>query len=232
MFTTVYICFVYAVLATFLKTGPQIRYMNSNEELVNYLVRQGFIKSDRVKQAFLSVDRKEFVPKVYQGYAYVDEPLPIGHDQTISAPSIIAEMLERLDVRPGNKVLEVGTGSGYVTALLAELAKPGYVYSIEIVPEIIDEARRRLSGYKNIHVFVASGWVGLPEYAPYDRIYLGCAPDVLPDALLNQLVNNGKAVLPLGRPYTQKLVLVEKTNKGLLTKDLRTPVSFVPMVRR
>ncbi len=206
--------------------------MKSNRQLVDYLVRYGYIKSDRVKKAFLAVDRKDFVPRVYQGYAYVDDPLPIGFDQTISAPSIIAEMLEYLEVQPGNKVLEVGTGSGYVTALLAELAKPGYVYSIEIVPELIEQAREKLKKYDNVHVFVASGWVGLPEYAPYDRIYLGCAPDVLPEELLNQLSEGGKAILPLGRPYAQRLVLVEKKNGILRTKDLGISVSFVPMIRR
>ncbi len=206
--------------------------MKSNSELVDYLVREGYIKTDRVKKAFLAVDRKEFVPPVYQGYAYVDEPLPIGHDQTISAPSIIAEMLEYLDIKPGSKVLEVGTGSGYVTALLAELAKPGYVYSIEIVPELIVSARDRLKNYNNVHVFVASGWIGLPEYAPYDRIYLGCAPDVLPTELLSQLKEEGKAILPVGRPYAQRLVMVEKTKGNLKTTDLGIPVSFVPMVRR
>ncbi len=206
--------------------------MKSNKELVEYLVDHGYIKSKRVEHAFLRVDRKKFIPQVYSSYAYSDDALPIGHEQTISSPSVIAEMLEHLNVRPGDKVLEVGTGSGYVTALLSELANPGIVYSIEVVPDLLVSARDRLKQYKNVNVFVASGWVGLPEYAPYDRIYLGCAPDVLPEKLLTQLADGGRAVLPVGRPYTQRLVLVEKINGNLKTRDLGMHVSFVPMVRR
>ncbi len=206
--------------------------MKSNKELVDWLVKHRYIRTERVKRAFLAVDRKNFVPEIYKGYAYFDDPLPIGFDQTISAPSIIAEMLEYLNVMPGNKVLEVGTGSGYVTALLAELANPGHVYSIEIIPELLENAKKNLEGYKNVHLFVASGWVGLPEYSPYDRIFVGCAPTMLPDQLLSQLGEGGKAVLPIGRPYSQRLVLIEKKKGSLKTRDLGIPVAFVPMVRR
>ncbi len=206
--------------------------MRSNKELVEYLEAEGYIRSSNVKNAFLKVDRKDFVPKIYQGYSYYDDPLPIGHDQTISAPSIIAEMLEHLNIKPGNKVLEVGTGSGYVTALLAELASPGHVYSVEIIPELFEFSRNNLSRYKNVHLFVASGWVGLPEYAPYDRLFVGCAPTMLPDKLLNQLGEKGIAILPVGRPYSQRLILVERRKDRFSVKDLGVPVAFVPMVRR
>ncbi len=202
--------------------------MQSNRDLVEYLVKAGYIRTYSVKRAFLAVDRKDFVPWNYKHLAYVDEPLPIGYGQTISAPSIIAEMIEILKVKPDNKVLEVGTGSGYVTAILSKLAKE--VYSIEIVPQLLEEAKEKLKRYPNVHLFIASGWEGLPAYAPFDRIILGCAPVEPPVKLLDQLSNGGIAVFPLGPKWNQYLYMAKK-NKEIHLENLGIQVVFVPMVR-
>lgn len=187
------------------------------------------ITSSRVIDAMLHVPRHAFVPAGLRPAAYDDGPLPIGYGQTISQPYIVAFMTEAIDPRPGDRVLEVGAGCGYQTAVLAELA--GEVFALEIVPALAAEAADRLQalGCRNAQVRLGDGWRGLPDHAPFDAILIACAPDRIPEALLDQLKPGGRMVLPVGRQSgNQELVLIEKTPSGLRRQTL-LPVRFVPM---
>jgi len=182
-----------------------------------------------VLEALRKVPRHLFVPQQFESQAYADEPLPIGHGQSISQPYVVAFMSKELELKPEDKVLEIGTGSGYQAAVLAELAKE--VYSIEIVEPLAREARERLErlGYTNVRVRVGDGYRGWPEAAPFDAIIVTAAPDHVPPVLLDQLREGGRMVLPLGRGYEQDLVKVRRTGKGL-QQEVLLPVRFVPMV--
>jgi protein-L-isoaspartate(D-aspartate) O-methyltransferase len=185
------------------------------------------IKSPRVLEAMRRVPRHEFVPEAMRGSAYADSPLPIGYDQTISQPFIVAYMTEALALDATHKVLEIGTGSGYQAAVLGELAKE--VYTIEIVAPLAERARRALSklGYKNVHVRTGNGYLGWPEQAPFDRVMVTAAPDDVPAALVDQLKVGGLMAIPVG-VGVQELRILRRTASGLET--LRTlPVRFVPM---
>jgi protein-L-isoaspartate(D-aspartate) O-methyltransferase len=185
------------------------------------------ISSPRVLDAMFRVPRHVFVPDVQRARAYGDFPLPIGHDQTISQPYIVAFMTQALDVGPAHRVLEIGTGSGYQAAVLATLAKE--VYTIEIVPTLAERARDTLAalGYRNIEVRTGNGYLGWPEHAPYDRIMVTAAPDEVPPALVEQLKVGGLMAIPVGS-VTQELRILRRTDAG--TETLRTlPVRFVPM---
>jgi len=185
------------------------------------------IKDRRVLDAMLRVPRHEFVPEAMRGNAYMDSPLPIGHDQTISQPYIVAFMTEALALEPSHRVLEIGTGSGYQAAILGELAKE--VYTIEIVVPLADRARETLKrlGYTNVHVRTGNGYLGWPEQAPFDRVMVTAAPDAIPPALIEQLKVGGLMAIPVG-VGDQELRILRRTGKGMET--LRTlPVRFVPM---
>ena len=185
------------------------------------------IKDPRVLDAMRRVPRHEFVPEPLRGSAYADSPLPIGHDQTISQPYIVAFMTEALQLEPSHRVLEIGTGSGYQAAILGELAKE--VYTIEIVAPLADRARETLKrlGYTNIHVRTGNGYLGWPEQAPFDRVMVTAAPDKIPQPLIEQLRVGGLMAIPVG-VGDQELLILRKTEKGMET--LRTlPVRFVPM---
>lgn len=176
----------------------------------------------------LEVPRHEFVPAAYRLQAYENHPLPIGHDQTISQPYIVAYMTEAAEITSGEKVLEIGTGSGYQAAVLAELAKE--VYTIEIIPELAQEARAALNrlGYENVEVRTGNGYLGWPEKAPFDAIVVTAAPDEIPQALVAQLASQGKMVVPVGTGF-QQMTIITKTDSGMV--EQRTiPVAFVPMV--
>jgi protein-L-isoaspartate(D-aspartate) O-methyltransferase len=170
--------------------------------------------ADRVIRAMGKVPRHAFVPAEVQPFAYINSPLPIGHGKTISQPFIVALMTDLLDVREDSSVLEIGTGFGYQAAVLAELARK--VYSVEIIEEMAGEARQRLAsqGYDNIQLRIGNGSLGWPEHAPYDRIMVTAAPDLIPPALLNQLNAGGRMVIPTGIPDQQQLLLVEKSKEG------------------
>ncbi len=177
--------------------------------------------SAKVLRAMEKVPRHEFVPAELRAFAYVDSPLPIGFDKTISQPFIVALMTDVLDLQPDDKVLEVGTGLGYQAAILAELA--GEVYSIEIIEELAQSAQRRLAerGVANIAVMVGDGSRGWPEHAPFDKVLVAAAPDLIPTALLAQLKPGGRMVIPAGLEDAQKLMEVEKSPGGQLgTRDL------------
>ncbi|HET9328397.1 MAG TPA: protein-L-isoaspartate(D-aspartate) O-methyltransferase [Candidatus Eisenbacteria bacterium] len=180
--------------------------------------------------ALRAVPRHEFVPEAYRRYAYLDRPLPIGHEQTISQPYIVAFMTEAIRPRRGLKVLEIGTGSGYQAAVLAQTG--ARVWSIEIIRALADEARARLEhlGYRDIHVRHGDGYRGWPEEAPFDAILLTAAPDSVPSALIEQLGPGGRLVAPIGpEGEDQELVLVEKDARGVPSRRVLLPVRFVPM---
>ena len=162
--------------------------------------------------------------------AYNDTPLPIGYEQTISQPYIVAYMSEALGVAAQHKVLEIGTGSGYQAAVLGELAKE--VYSIEIVPELARQARRTLEamGYGSVHVREGDGYLGWPEAAPFDRIIVTAAPDHVPQPLVDQLAVGGRMVIPLGA-VLQRMTIIEKSAQGVVRQET-IPVRFVPLVRK
>jgi protein-L-isoaspartate(D-aspartate) O-methyltransferase len=186
------------------------------------------VTNSNVLAALLKVPRHEYVPQSQRSRAYEDRPLPIGFGQTISQPYIVGFMTEILDPKPTDKVLEIGTGSGYQAAVLAELA--GEVYSIEIVKELAETAAQTLQrlGVTNVHVRAGDGYKGWPEAAPFDSIIVTCAPDNVPKALVEQLKEGGRMIIPVGPAYSQELVLVEKRN-GELRRESVLPVRFVPM---
>lgn len=187
--------------------------------------------SQHLMAALRSVNRAEFVPKNEIDYAYLNTPLPIGYQQTISQPYIVAIMTELLDLAPNHTVLEIGTGSGYQAAILAELARR--VYSIEVVPQLAQRAAETLRrlGYANVEVRSGDGHAGWPEAAPFDAIIVTAAAAEMPTALLAQLKPGGRLVIPVGAPDgNQELTLVEKTTSGETRQRAILPVAFVPLV--
>ena len=188
------------------------------------------IKDERVLAAMARVRREEFVPADARIDAYEDGPLPIGYDQTISQPYIVAFMTEQLRPKPSDRVLEIGTGSGYQAAILAELVAD--VHTIEIVEPLAKTAEATLQrlGYKNVHLKVGDGYQGWPEEAPFDAIIVTCAPEKVPQPLVDQLKDGGRMVIPVGERFAQQLYLLEKKN-GQLTESATLPVRFVPMLR-
>jgi protein-L-isoaspartate(D-aspartate) O-methyltransferase len=198
------------------------------DRMVDTQIRARGVADERVLAAMRRVPRHRFVPQEHQARAYDDTPLPIGLGQTISQPYIVAYMSEVLDPRPTDRVLEIGTGSGYQAAILAELVRE--VYSIEIVEPLATRAREIIAalGYTNVHVRYGNGYLGWPEAAPFDRIIVTAAPDEVPPALVNQLAAGGLLVLPVGRGE-QMMTIVRKTERGVTTTET-LPVRFVPMV--
>ena len=172
---------------------------------------------DRVLKALAKVPRHEFVPVEVQRYAYLNRPLPIGFDKTISQPLMVAVMTDLLELKPDDVVVEIGTGLGYQAAVLAELA--GRIYSVEIIDELAQRAVQRLKreGYTNIEVRVGNGYSGWPEQAPFDKIIVTAAPDLIPPPLINQLKAGGRMVIPVGLPDAQQLVVVDKDLNGKVT---------------
>jgi protein-L-isoaspartate(D-aspartate) O-methyltransferase len=187
------------------------------------------IRNDRVLMAMGKVPREEFVSEDLREKAYADQPLSIGQDQTISQPFIVALMTEQLRPQPTDRVLEVGTGSGYQTAVLAELVKE--IYTIEIIEPLAQSASARLSrlGYQNAHVKNGDGYAGWPEVAPFDAIIVTCAPDKVPPPLASQLKEGGRMIVPVGTGLDQQLFLLEK-KAGQLVETAILPVRFVPMI--
>jgi protein-L-isoaspartate(D-aspartate) O-methyltransferase len=184
---------------------------------------------ERAMAAIGKVPRHEFVPAELQPYAYANVPLPIGCNKTISQPFIVALMTDMLDLQPEDNVLEIGTGFGYQAAILAELARK--VYSIDIIEELVDQARLRLGRqhYRNIEFKVGNGCYGWPEHAPFDKIIVTAAPDLIPGALLQQLKAGGRMIIPTGLADAQQLVLVEKDSRGAVATRELIPVRFSQM---
>ena len=180
----------------------------------------------RVMDVIGSVKRHEFVPVEIQPYAYMDRPLPIGYDKTISQPFIVALMTDLLQVGPEDTVLEIGTGMGYQSAVLAALARK--VYSIEIIEPLAQQAMKRIAaaGFRNVEVRIGNGHHGWPERSPFDRIIATAAPDLIPASLLNQLKPGGRMVIPAGLADSQQLILVEKNTEGKISTKEIIPVRF------
>jgi protein-L-isoaspartate(D-aspartate) O-methyltransferase len=180
----------------------------------------------RVLKALAKVPRHEFVPVEIQEYAYVNMPVPIGFDKTISQPFMVAVMTDLLELKPDDVVLEIGTGLGYQAAVLAELA--GRVSSVEIIDELAQRAVQRLKrqGYTNVEVRVGNGYYGWPEHALFDKVIVTAAPDLIPPPLINQLKAGGRMVIPVGLPNAQQLVVAEKDLNGRVTTKEFMPVLF------
>ena len=198
--------------------------------MVEHQLKARGIKDERVLAAMAKVPREEFIAADARTDAYEDGPLPIGYDQTISQPYIVAFMTEQLRPKPSDRVLEIGSGSGYQAAILAELVAD--VYTIEIVEPLAKTAEATLQrlGYKNVHNKVGDGYKGWPEEAPFDAIIVTCAPENVPQPLVDQLKDGGRMVIPVGERFAQQLYLLEKKN-GQLKESATLPVRFVPMLR-
>jgi protein-L-isoaspartate(D-aspartate) O-methyltransferase len=181
---------------------------------------------ERVMHVMGKVQRHEFVPLELQPYAYANVPLPIGFDKTISQPFIVALMTDLLEISAADIVLEIGTGLGYQAAILAELAAK--VYSMEMIEELAAQAKRRLGrqGYRNIEIRIANGYHGWAEHAPFDKIIVTAAPDLIPPPLLNQLKPGGRMVIPAGLADAQQLLMVEKDRSGRVATKEILPVRF------
>ena len=206
---------------------PAQDFAQQRRNLIEQLKSEG-INSSTVLEAMLKVPRHKFVPSSQRHLSYQNRPLSIGHAQTISQPFIVGYMTEAASIAPGEKVLEIGTGSGYQAAVLAELAKQ--VYTIEIIPELAEGARTVLRelGYKNVEVRTGNGYEGWTEHAPFDAIVVTAAPDEVPKALVDQLALRGKMVIPVGTTF-QEMVIITKDESGVVAR--RTiPVRFVPMI--
>ncbi len=210
-----------------LRNCIQVDFHSMKEEMVETQIRARGIKDEVVLSAMRKVDRHKFVPEEIRHQAYSDRPLPIGEGQTISQPYIVALMTELLELKRGDSVLEVGTGSGYQAAILAELAD--YVYTIEIIESLALSAERLLRelGYRNTDVKIGDGYIGREECAPFDAIIVTAAPPHTPQPLLDQLKEGGRLVIPVG-DYYQELKKITKV-KGKIKSQNVTPVVFVPM---
>lgn len=204
-------------------------YTNLRKKMVEEQILARGISDSLVIDAMLTVKRHLFVPKNIRAFAYVDNALPIQQNQTISQPYIVAIMTELLNVKKNDKVLEIGTGSGYQAAVLSLLVDS--VFTIEIIPELAHSAKKRLDslGYKNVFVKAGDGYKGWKEHAPFDGIIVTCAPEKIPPLLLEQLSIGGRMVIPVGS-YYQELILITKDSTGISEKSI-IPVKFVPMIK-
>ena len=206
------------------------RYARERDEMVDEQIKARGVRDERVLAAMSKVERHRFVPDRLEHLAYADSPLPIGEGQTISQPYIVALMTELVRLEGDERVLEIGTGSGYQAAVLAELC--GHVYTIEILEPLAARSEELLKslGYENITVKCGDGFLGWEEFAPFDAIVVTCAPPDVPEPLVEQLKDGGRLVIPVGRLF-QKLELIEKKGDKIETRDI-IPVRFVPMLGR
>ncbi|MDI6804979.1 MAG: protein-L-isoaspartate(D-aspartate) O-methyltransferase [Bacteroidota bacterium] len=209
----------------------QDKYTKLRHDMVKYQIEDRGVKEKYVLDAMRAVLRHELVPASYLSQAYNDHPVPIGYGQTISQPYIVALMTELADIKPGMKALEIGTGSGYQAAVLAEITDS--VYTIEIIKELGLSAADKLKkmGYNKVQVKVADGYYGWKEFAPFDAIIVTAAAEHIPPPLIEQLKEGGKMIIPFGHPFgVQNLMLVEKEKGKIKTKNI-LPVRFVPFKR-
>jgi len=198
--------------------------------LIDYELKPAGITDEKVLNAIRKVRREKFIPESLRNRAYGNYPLPIGENQTISQPYIVALMTQALEIDKNDKVLEIGTGSGYQAAILAELAR--IVYTVERIPSLLDRARTNLysQGYDNIILVLGDGTQGLPEYAPYDKIIVTAAAPKIPEPLIEQLKGGGKMVIPVGDRFVQDLKLVEKALNGRIYQKSLGGCRFVPLI--
>lgn len=232
----VLIIILYGVMMNIFNIGCKAKDINSDEfeklraTMVKTQIERRGVKDEKVLNAMRKVERHKFVPEQYIEHSYEDRPLPIGEGQTISQPYIVALMTEVLDLDSTKKVLEVGTGSGYQAAVLAEICDS--VYTIEIVEILGKRADKLLSEleYKNIKVKVGDGYKGWEEYSPFDGVIVTCAPSHVPQPLIDQMAENGKMVIPVDVAFGQDLILLIKEG-GKLKRESIIPVRFVPMTK-
>lgn len=208
--------------------GAQDRYAAMRDQLVETRIASAGVTDTRVLNAIRSTERHYFVPRSQRDRAYLDMALPIGSSQTISSPFIVASMTEALQTKATDKVLEIGTGSGYQAAVLSPLVD--HVYSIEIVKELGETAKRTLDelGYENVSTRIGDGFLGWPEAAPFQKVIVTCSPESVPQPLVDQLAEGGLMVIPVGERYQQTLYLMTKKDGKLVREPLR-PTLFVPM---
>ncbi len=211
------------------KNESEARFQAARRQMVEEQLRQRNIRDERVLQAMVTVPRHLFVPPAWRSQAYNDGPLPIGEEQTISQPYIVALMTESLRLKGTETVLEIGTGSGYQAAVLSVLAKK--VYSVEIIPQLAETARERLTslGYNNVTVIVGDGNLGWQAGSPYDAIIVTAAAPEIPPVLIEQLAEDGRMVLPVEVGEEQHLLRLQKREGRIIREDLG-PVRFVPLV--
>jgi protein-L-isoaspartate(D-aspartate) O-methyltransferase len=219
------------LVAALAPPGGEADFKPRRERMVQAHIEARGIRHKGVLDAMRNTPRHLFVPEAIRSRAYDDTPLPIGYGQTISQPYIVASMTELLAPQPTDRVLEIGTGSGYQAAILSPLVK--HVYTMEIVEPLARQSEQLLRqlGYKNITVRFGDGYEGWPEEAPFDKIIITAAPPEMPEALIRQLKNGGRLVAPIGREW-QELVVLDKDEKGRVTQRREYPVMFVPMVPR
>lgn len=213
------------------KTEYGLRFMNDKDDMINNQLLSRGIKDERVLEAMYNVPRELFVPADLIDNAYDDGPLPIGEDQTISQPYIVALMTELLELKGPERVLEIGTGSAYQTAILASIA--AQVYSVESIVSLAEKAKKIIEelGYENVIIKIGNGYKGWPEEGPFDAIIVTCAPLKIPEELIAQLKDGGRMVIPVGaREFGQRLILI-KNERGKFTEEDYGGVMFVPMVK-
>jgi len=207
--------------------------MKSNNELVEYLISNGALKTLEIIRAFSKIDRKEFMDPKFKSRAYEDSAFPIGYGQTISQPTTVAFMIEILKPERGQKILDIGTGSGYAAAILAKIVgEKGKVITTEIIPALREKAKENLEKFKfdNIELYQTNGSQGFPKEAPFDRIISACAPEKVPESLKNQLNEKGRLVMPVGR-FVQSIVLIRRKGAAFVQKEY-PGFMFVPMIKK
>jgi len=205
----------------------------SYQSLINQLIHQGYLKTPRIIQAFKKIDRTDFLPANLKDEAGGNYPLSIGHGQTISQPLTVAFIIELLKPEVGDKILDVGSGSGWTTAILAEIVREkGKVYGLEVVPKLkeMGEENVRKYNFKNVKSYLGNGWKGLETYSPYDRILISAACPEIPQSLKNQLRIGGRIVAPVG-VYSQSIVKLDKISKDKFKKEEHPGFVFVPLVK-
>jgi protein-L-isoaspartate(D-aspartate) O-methyltransferase len=227
----IYLCLIYLILLTCQgKQSNDDHYAEQRKSMVEHQLKARGIKNPLVLSAMMTIQRHMFVPEQYRKASYSDAPLLIGYNQTISQPFIVAYMTEKLNPHNNQKVLEVGTGSGYQAAVLSKLYKE--VYTVEIISSLGEKAKELLKqeGCNNVKVKIGDGYQGWIEYAPFDAIIVTCAPESVPSHLVEQLAEGGKMIIPLGGQNIQMLYLLEKKDGKIRTSET-LQVMFVPMVK-
>jgi len=200
-------------------------------ELVTMLKKRGRIKKEKVEKAFLETPRELFIPEKIKEYAYVDTPLEIGNGQTISAPHMVAIMCEALDIKEGQKILEIGAGSGYHAGIISKIiGQKGHIYTVERIKKLAENAKQNLqkANITNVTVKIGDGSQGLQEFAPYDIIYVTCAAPDIPEPLIEQLKDPGQILIPVGQRICE-LMLLEKKDDKITSKNLGG-CAFVPLI--
>jgi protein-L-isoaspartate(D-aspartate) O-methyltransferase len=206
-------------------------YERDREAMVEGLVSLGYLKSKSVIDAMLTIERHLFVPDNVRDYAYSDQPLPVGEDQTISAPHMVAMMCELLDLEEGHKVLEIGAGTGYHACVVSHITE-GNVYSVESIDPLVKRARKNMdsAGCRGVELVLGDGTLGYGEKGPFDRIYVTAAAPDIPPPLVDQLKPGGVLLIPVGSRYMQNLVKVEKDEDGDVKKTTLSGCAFVPLI--